>query len=592
MSGMPTPRAARLVVLFVIAAGSARFPVSGQAPRTTFDRTTSELRDTVDLFTTDRASLFRRYTVSFSPTRHDRLRVFYSGWQTRLHAIAFDRLSHEGRIDYLLLDNLLRHDLEVLGREDKLQGEMLRVVPVSQVIMGLEESRRRMENSDPKATARTLATMARSLDSMSKVLLTPRDSTRASGEPRPSRILAYRTASHLTELRGTLEQWYRYYAGYDPDFTWWSADPYRKADSALKQYTKTLRERVVGYREGEDEPIVGDPIGADAIKGDLNFEMISYTLEELIAIAEEEFAWCEREAKRAARDMGFGDDWRAALEKVKTLYVEPGKQPGLVRDLANEAIEFVESRHLLTVPPLAKEIWRMEMMSPAAQKTNPFFLGGEVIQVSYPTDGMAEEEKLMSLRGNNIHFARATVHHELIPGHHLQGFMMARYNPHRQVFATPFWTEGWSLYWEMLLWDLGFPKTPENRVGMLFWRMHRAARIIFSLKFHLGTMTPTEAIDFLVTRVGHERANATAEVRRSFNGSYSPLYQVAYMIGGLEFRALHRELVESGKMTDREFHDAVLQGGNMPVAMVRARLTGERLERDKVPIWRFAPSRR
>ena len=95
----------------------------------------------------------------------------------------------------------------------------------------------------------------------------------------------------------------------------------------------------------------------------------------------------------------------------------------------------------------------------------------------------------------------------------------------------------------MLLWDLGFPKTPENRVGMLFWRMHRAARIIFSLRFHLGNLTPQQCIDFLVDRVGHERANAEAEVRRSFNGSYPPLYQLAYMMGGLQFRALHRELV-------------------------------------------------
>ncbi|MCL4866170.1 MAG: DUF885 family protein, partial [Gemmatimonadales bacterium] len=143
----------------------------------------------------------------------------------------------------------------------------------------------------------------------------------------------------------------------------------------------------------------------------------------------------------------------------------------------------------------------------------------------------------------NIHFSRATVHHELIPGHHLQGYMTARYNPHRRAFSTPFWTEGWALWWEMLLWDQGFPRGPEDRVGMLFWRMHRAARIIFSLKFHLGEWTPQQSIDFLVDRVGHERANATAEVRRSFLGTYSPLYQVAYMMGGLQFRALHEELV-------------------------------------------------
>jgi uncharacterized protein (DUF885 family) len=118
--------------------------------------------------------------------------------------------------------------------------------------------------------------------------------------------------------------------------------------------------------------------------------------------------------------------------------------------------------------------------------------------------------------------------------------------------------------------------------------MHRCARIQFSLGFHLGRMTPQECIDFLVERVGHERANAEAEVRRSFNGSYGPLYQLAYMIGALQFRALHEELVDAGRMTDRAFHDAILQGGTMPIELVRARLTGQELTRDFTTSWRFA----
>jgi uncharacterized protein (DUF885 family) len=315
--------------------------------------------------------------------------------------------------------------------------------------------------------------------------------------------------------------------------------------------------------------------------------MIPYTPEELIAIGEREFAILEAEMLKASREMGFGEDWKAALERVKTLHVAPGDQTEVVRALAFEAIDFIESRNLVTIPPLARDDWRIEMLSPAAQRVSPFFLGGDVIQVAFPTDSMAHEDKLMSMRGNNIHFSRATVHHELIPGHHLQGFMTARYNSHRRAFSTPFWTEGWALWWEMLLWDQGFPRGPEDRVGMLFWRMHRAARIIFSLKFHMGEWTPQQSIDFLVDRVGHERANATAEVRRSFLGTYSPLYQVAYMMGGLQFRALHGELVGPGRMTNQAFHDQILKGGGMPVEMVRAMMTGTTLSRDYQAQWRY-----
>ena len=391
----------------------------------------------------------------------------------------------------------------------------------------------------------------------------------------------------LDSYRSALGAWYRHYEGYDPLFTWWAQQPYGEADDALGGYLATLREQIVGWPEGAEEPIVGDPIGRDGMEADLIYEMIPYTPEELIAIAEQEFAWCDARMLEASRDLGYGDDWRAALEHVKTLHVEPGRQPELIVELAQEAVDFLEARDLVTLPPLANEVWRLEMMSPERQRVAPFFLGGEVIRVSFPTDEMTHDEKRMSMRGNNIHFARATVHHELIPGHHLQGFMTDRYNSHRNLFRTPFWGEGWALYWEMRLWDMEFPSTPEDRIGMLFWRMHRAARIIFSLSFHLGEMTPGEAIAFLVERVGHEPANATAEVRRSFNGSYSPLYQAAYMLGGLQIRALQEQLVGGGQMTEREFHDTILQGGRMPIEMVRARLLGEAPPRDFRAAWRF-----
>ena len=103
-------------------------------------------------------------------------------------------------------------------------------------------------------------------------------------------------------------------------------------------------------------------------------------------------------------------------------------------------------------------------------------------------------------------------------------------------------------------------------------------------------MTPKQCIDFLVDRVGHERDNATAEVRRSFTGCYGPLYQAAYLLGGMQLRALHRELVESGKMTDRAFHDAILKENAIPIEMVRASLTNQDLSADYTPSWKFYAS--
>ena len=543
----------------------------------------SELRSVLERFSTDRSALGRRWDVQYSPTRRERFRAFYHEWQSALGAMEYATLSLEGKIDYVLLANEIRYALESLDREETLYEEMGQLIPFAGTLMELQEARRRLEIPDPAATAGILADLPERITEAQRAV-----EAKLEEDDAPSAIVAYRTANALRGLQRTVQDWHAYYAGYDPLFTWWTSAPWKRMNDALGEYIEFLRERVLGIEPGEPEPIVGDPIGADGLRRDLRHEMIPYTPDELIAIAQREFEWLDEQMLQASRDLGYGDDWRAALEYVKGLHAEPGRQTEIVRDLAHEAVTFLEVRDLVTIPPLAKEIWRMEMLSPERQLVSPFFLGGEVIRVSFPTDEMEHADKLMSMRGNNIHFSRATVHHELIPGHHLQGFMTRRYNSHRSIFRTPFWGEGWALYWEMQLWDLGFPQTAEDRVGMLFWRMHRAARIIFSLSFHLGRMTPQEAIDFLVERVGHERANATAEVRRSFAGSYSPLYQAGYMLGGMQIRALHEEFVGSGRMTDRAFHDMILQGGRMPIELVRARLRGEAPQREFRSSWRFA----
>ncbi len=333
--------------------------------------------------------------------------------------------------------------------------------------------------------------------------------------------------------------------------------------------------------------ISGRPIGRAALLAELQKEMIPYTPEELIEIAYQELAWCRQEMLIASRELGCGDDWKQAVEHVKTLHKMPGEQPWLVRQLSDEAVDFLREHQLLTVPPLCNETWRMQMMSEQRQLVTPFFTGGEVVSVGFPTDQMSHDAKLQSMRGNNIPFSRATVHHELIPGHGLQSFVTARYQTQRRGFSTPFWTEGWALYWEMVLYQKEFPATAEDRIGFLVWRSHRCARIVFSLSFHLGLMTPIECVDFLVENVGFERLGAEGEVRRSFGGAYPPLYQAAYMLGGLQFRNLRQELVESGKMGEQDFHDFIMTQGNLPVEMVRALILQQPLPKDFQTNWRF-----
>jgi hypothetical protein len=491
----------------------------------------------------------------------------------------FNQLSVDSQVDYVLFQRTVQVDQRELAEEAAEVEKIKAWFPFADKFYALEKLRRRGTTLNGEQVARDLTQWGRDIAEARKT---------AEKLDKIDPALAQRAEGTANGLRAALKSVYEFYNNYDPQFTWWVPEPYRKTDSLLAGYAALFarKAKVPPPVKEDGSGIVGVAVGRDALLQQLAFEYIPYSPEELIEIANKEFAWCDRELLKASREMGFGDNWKAAQEKVKNSIVPVGKQPELILRLYNESIAFLKQKDLITIPPIAEETWRMNMMAPERQKVSPFFLGGETILISYPTPSMSHEDKLMSMRGNNPHFSRATVHHELIAGHHLQGFMNNRYKTYRR-FRTPFWTEGWSLYWEMVLWDMNFPQSPEDRIGMLFWRMHRCARIIFSLNYHLGKWGPQQCIDFLVDRVGHERANAEGEVRRSFVGGYEPLYQLAYMTGGFQFYALKKELVDSGKMTYKQFHDSIMQMNSMPVELIRAILTNQKLDRDFKTKWRF-----
>lgn len=525
----------------------------------------------------DRGALDRLRTFAFSLERLRLREELGLAWLAHLEAVDFDGLPRSEQVDWLLLDNQVRRDLARVSLDRAKEAQTAPLIPFTGPLVELLEARAVRELPDPRAASEVLHQTKRDIEAAREA----NEDTEVSG------AVARRAASQLRTVRSALSSWYRFGAGYDPLFSWWCEAPWEELDGALKDYGEHLERDVGGLDPDDDDALVGDPIGREALLTELSFERVPYTPEELIAIAEKQFEWCDARRREASAELGFGDDFFAAQQHVRSLHVEPGGQPELIRELAEEAVVFLEDRDLITIPELAKESWRMGMMSPSRQKYSPYFTGGEVISISYPTDGMDHDAKMQSMRGNNIHFSRATVHHELIPGHHLQHYYASRWNHHRGSFSTPFYGEGWALYWEMRLWDMDFARGPEDEIGMLFWRSHRCARILFSLNYHLGNWSPEECVDFLVARVGHERNNATAEVRRSIQGGYGPLYQAAYMLGGLQLVALHKELVQGGDWSEREFHDAILKQASIPIEYVRAAMGTDPLKKDRSIEWRF-----
>lgn len=537
----------------------------------------------INQYQADENMFNRKYALKRSDEYFKRMESFYAAWLTKLKSLPFEKLAVNERVDYILLKRDINVDARTLQENYAEFKNTIFSVPFAAAIIDFEQKRRVGKHQDGVETAEKFKQLITDINtakknfSGQKLLINP--------------VQANWAQQTVNQYSAVFTEAYKFYDGYDPQFTIATKSIYPDVLAALKDYATALGKTAkLSTSKDDGSGIIGNPIGRKAFLSLLNDEMIAYTPEEIVAIAMREFAWCDAEMIKASQEMGFGSDWKKALEKVKNAYPALGKQPELVYELANEAINFVEQNKLLDVPELAKEGWRMRMLTPQEQQFAPFFLGGESVLIAYPTEDMSEEAKLMTLRGNNRHFSRAVVFHELIPGHNLQYFMQSRYKPYRRGFGTPFWTEGWSLYWEMLLWDKNFPQTPEDKIGMLFWRMHRCARIIFSMNYHLGKWTPQQCIDFLVERVGFERANAEAEVRRSFTGGYGPLYQIGYMLGGLQFRALHKELVGTGKMDNMQFHDCILKENNMPVEMVRALLTNQLLPENFNTNWKFAGS--
>ncbi len=544
----------------------------------------------IEQFTADTRALDRSYPVMTSSVRMARFEKYYAGTLAALTAIDFDTLSHEDQVDYLLLKYLVTANLHQLAVQKKQIDEMQPLLPFARTIEGFMETKRLMQRPNAEKDAGALSEMVKEIQA-TRERLDPEQKGETvpshAQHPKVDPVVANRALIATDGLILNLHDWFGQYDGYDPAFTWWIDQPYKEADKALQEYKNFLKEKLIGIKTDDKTTIIGDPVGREALMQELDDNMIPYTPEELIAIAQTEYDWCMHEMLRASREMGYGDDWHAAVEKVKQIHVSPGEQPELIRKLVVEGSDFAKEHQLVTVPPLAEETWRMIMMTPERQLVNPFFTGGNEISVSYPTDTMTFDQREMSMRGNNIPFAHATAFHEMIPGHFLQFYMSARYRPYRSAFETPFWIEGNALWWEMLFWDKGFDSTPEERVGALVWRMHRSARIIFTMNYHLGRWTPEQCVQFLINSVGFEPDNASAEVRRSFDGSVGPLYQSAYLLGALQFRAMHHELVDSKKMTDREFHDAILHENFMPVELLRADLENQNLTRDFKTSWKF-----
>jgi uncharacterized protein (DUF885 family) len=165
--------------------------------------------------------------------------------------------------------------------------------------------------------------------------------------------------------------------------------------------------------------------------------------------------------------------------------------------------------------------------------------------------------------------------HEAYPGHHLQLALASRHpSLTRAQVDAPEFTEGWGMYSEQMMREEGFDAGPEFRLALATDAIWRAARIVLDVRMHRGEVSIEEATDFLVDHTAFERPNALAEARRYTS---TPSYNLSYLLGKvllLELREDERRRLGSG-FSLRDFHDALLRGGSLPISFHRRALRGE-----------------
>ncbi len=182
----------------------------------------------------------------------------------------------------------------------------------------------------------------------------------------------------------------------------------------------------------------------------------------------------------------------------------------------------------------------------------------------------------------------STVYHEAVPGHHLQGATI-RLVPLTRAHKLGFMSahgEGWALYSERLMDELGWFRTPETRLGFLCAHAFRAARVVVDIGLHTGRRIPKGwpgageawtyegAIDFIVRAGGADRDKAESEVLRYLSW---PSQATAYKLGERTWLA-GREAAEAaaasaGKPFDRRaWHAGALALGPLGLRRLGAEL--------------------
>ena len=164
--------------------------------------------------------------------------------------------------------------------------------------------------------------------------------------------------------------------------------------------------------------------------------------------------------------------------------------------------------------------------------------------------------------------------HEAIPGHHYQVSLQQENTGlprFRRFGGYSVFNEGWALYTESLGPELGLFQDPNQLMGHLGAELHRALRLVVDVGLHTGRLSREQAIAYMRANEAITEQGATAEVERYMAAPGQALSYKTGQLKLLELRARYTKQL-GPKFNLRAFHDEILAGGSMPLAVLERRM--------------------
>ena len=346
---------------------------------------------------------------------------------------------------------------------------------------------------------------------------------------------------------------------------------------ALQAYQAFLKNDVLPRSKGDFR------IGAENYRKKLLYdEMVDTPLDRLLEIGYQDLRRNQAELKRVAGQIDSTRPVEAILQDLENDHPAADKLLGSFRDVLGGLRDFIETRHIVTIP---------SKVSPIVEETPPFMraLTSASMDTPGPYEKVAKEAYFNVtlpdptwpakdideyLQGFNRGTIVSTAVHEAFPGHYIQFLWLpSAKSKVRKLMGCGTNAEGWAHYTEQMMLDEGYGAGDlKLRLGQLQDALLRNARYIVGIQMHTGKMTMEQAMDFFVQEGHQVRPTAEKETKR---GTSDPTY-LMYTLGKLEILKLREDYkkMKGGKYSLQEFHDAFLQQGTPPVKLVRRALLG------------------